>query len=326
MTAVSLTLPARVLGSVRGGRPAVGRPDRVRPDSSRFETDAVNRLAQKILVALLAAAAGCNGRAAKQPTPGRRLVTYSPALTEMAFAMGLGDLVVGVTSQCDLPPGQKRTVVGDALNVSAEAVLAVRPDIVLTQVEAAKFAAVRAARPDAKIEHFRIETLDAIAEAVERMGRIAGRQAAGRRAAESFRKKLADLRGASPPTSRPRVLFVVGYEHPFAAGKGTFLHEMIELVGGTNAAAGLAGWKGINLEHVLALRPAVLVCQASAGQEGAARAYWQVLGDLPAVAGRRVFIVTDRHWTIPSTRMAALAAELAAFVRGPAGEGGRGDG
>jgi iron complex transport system substrate-binding protein len=252
-------------------------------------------------------------------------VSFSPALTDLLFDMGLGDHVVGVTNYCMLPSGQTDIpAVGDRTRVSAEAILAVKPDVVLIQQNPQDFGAVRNIAPAVRIEHVRLETLLDVAAAVEQVGGIVGRQDLARSQGKAFTDKIEALRRQAGQQPRAKVLFTLGYERPGTGGAGTFVDEMITLAGGLNAAAerGYTGWPNLNRENILAMAPEVVVCQVAAGQEEQGRQYWQSFGDLPAVKSKRVFVVTDRRWTIPSMRSADLAAQLAEMVRSSdAGQG-----
>jgi len=255
---------------------------------------------------------GCSERAPEAPHP--RIVAFSPALAEMVFDLGLGDHVVGVTTHTSLPAGQGRPIVGDALNVNVEAILAVEPDLVLTQVDAKKFGALRRLRPQVRVEALTIETLDDIGSALRRIGRVAGRPEAGRAAADRLAETLAAVRKRVAGRPRPRVLFVMGYERPYVAAGGTFVGDLIDVAGGVNAGADTPGtqrWRAANAEGVVAARPDVLICHVGPGAEAAAVAAWGKWADMPAVKAGRVFAVTDRHWIVPSGRVARLAGRLA---------------
>jgi iron complex transport system substrate-binding protein len=255
---------------------------------------------------------GCRGGATPNPNaPRPRIVTFAPSLTDIVFDMGLGDHVVGVTTQCQLPPGQTRLVVGDALSPpSTEAILSARPDVILTQVDPSQFQTVRKVNPSVRIEHFRIETLEDISSAVERIGRIVGQEELGKQVAAAFRSRLEEVRRRVAGLPRPRVLFVMDYHNPSTAGAGTFIDQMIETAGGVNAAAEkLSSWQSLNQETILSLRPDVLVCWVGPNEEKAARDYWA--RSLPRV---RVFVVTERDWTIPTPRLASYVARLAEMI------------
>jgi iron complex transport system substrate-binding protein len=248
--------------------------------------------------------------------PYPRIISYSPAITDMLFEMGLGDHIVGVTSQCNLPAGQLRTVVGDALSArsSSEAMAAVEPDIILIQQSPENFAALKQIRPGVRIEHFDIETVADIAAALERLGTLAGNEAIGRAAKEKFLRQLDSVRARTAGLPKPATLFVLGWDRPSTGGARSFLHEMIQIAGGQDVAEKYPRWSELNAESVLAMAPEVLICWSDAGTEDRARQYWAGLSTLPAVRSGRIFVVSDRGWTIPSARIAGLADELAGMI------------
>ncbi len=266
-----------------------------------------------LLAALTVVCLGCGGNAAVPGGPRPRLVGTSPALVRMTFDMGLGDHLAGVSNFSTLPDGEERPVVGDYLNVRVEPILAVGPDVVLTEADPSLFDVLREAAPHVKIEHFEIETLADVSAAMERIGRIAGRPELGEASSRRFQEKLdaAGRRWADGP--RPSVMFVIGYEQPLGCGAETFIDEMITLVGGENVlAARFEGWKTTGLETVLDTKPDVVVCQCEPGREEETVQYWTDLGD-----GRfalRVFAVTDRDWTIPAGHLADYTEALGRMV------------
>lgn len=267
-----------------------------------------------ILAMSLLLAAGCQKSAPPQNAPRPRIVSFSPALTAMLFEMGLGDHVVGVTTYCDLPPGQTRPVVGDRHSINIERILSVEPDVMLVQQQESDFDALRSARPGLKIEHFSIETLADIPVAIERVGKIAGREPLGTELRKQFEDRLSAVREAVKNLPRPRVLFLTSFDPPSIAGKSSFLHEMIELAGGEDVTSRYPRWTQINVEQILTMQPDSILCLAEPGQETQAKEYLLSLKNTPAVREGRVYVVIDRHWTIPSTRLAELTQDLAKII------------
>jgi len=256
---------------------------------------------------------GCQKRIPRPGAPSPRIVAYSPALAEIVIGVGLGDYVVGLTSGSPLPPGEPPAVVGDAISVNIEAIAAVRPDLLLTQSRPDMFEPLRRLDPNVRIEYFSIETVGGLADALERVGLLAGRPDLGAAAKQRFETDIENLSARVRGLDRPKVLFVMDHLHPFTGGKGTFLDEMISLAGGTNAAA-RAGWHSMNVEDILAARPDVLICQSVAASARSAGEYFAGLSDLPAASSRRVFVVTDAGWTIPSPRVAQYVSKLADMI------------
>jgi iron complex transport system substrate-binding protein len=268
-----------------------------------------------VVLAMALLPAGCNDEAPLPDAAHPRIVSNSPALTQMLFDMGLGDHVVGVTTQCELPAGQTRPTVGAAIDIDAEAILSLQPHVVLTQTKLDRFQAVQNVAPEIRFEHFRFDSLSDIAAALQRIGEIAGCPEVGKAARGDFEAKLDAIRRRVAGRPRPRVMFVYGHDRPATSGRNTFVDDMIGLAGGVNVAAEqYDGWKKVNVEQVLVLKPDVLICQTDAGEEARSRKAWLSLTGLPAADSGRVYVVTDRHLTIPSTRSAGLAADIAAML------------
>jgi iron complex transport system substrate-binding protein len=273
-----------------------------------------------------------------------RIVTYSPALTQMAVDMGLGSHIVGVTSQCTVPADLHPLAVGDALRPpGVEAILSVQPDVVLIQVDPSGFEPLRKVAPKIRIEHFTIENLADIPLAVERLGKICGRPDAAKAALKEWQANLdaadqlagklapasstsgsstsAVTRATAPaaaPGKPPRVLFVMGYSNPSTGGAGTFISDMIERAGGANAAADLKRWSPIGLEYAMSVKADVVVCLLDSATQNAedAKAYWQ-----PVLrAGARWVVLSDRKWTIPGLHTAEYVRQLAAILHGADGD------
>ena len=286
----------------------------------------MNRMAAIILIAA-ALPAGCREGSPAAGGPKPRVVSYSPALTEMIFDMGLGEHVVGVTSYCILPEGETRPAVGSRLGVSAEAVLSVRPDVVLIQQDESDFRAVKDVAPEVAVHRFRIETIADVADAMTRIGELLGQAEPAQAARRDFLARLEAVRTRVEGLARPKVMFVMGYERPVVAGMGSFIDDLIDVAGGVNVGRSVPGsqrWRPVNVEAILKASPEVLVCQVQPGREQAAREFWLKLkADLPAARDGRIFTVTNRHWSIPTGRLAALAEELAAMVH-PDAAGGKG--
>ena len=256
---------------------------------------------------------------------GVRIASFSPAITRILFDMGLGGQVVGVTQFCRLPAGVVRPRIGNALNISSDAILAARPDVILSQTDPEKFRGVLAEKPDVQVVTLELERLSDIPAAIERIGDIAGRPDLAAACRAAFDAKILLVRKRVAGLARPRVLFVMGTDRPTAAGSDNFVHDLIELAGGVNVGAEIPGatrWRRTHIDAIAKAAPDVLICQSLAqGAAAGARAYWLQWRDLPASAGGRIHVVTDPEWSIPSTHLADLAMDLAEMIHSPARAG-----
>lgn len=263
-----------------------------------------------LMILLLAGSilTGCKQDVPRDNAPHPRTVSFSPAITTMLFEMGLDDHIVGVTTYCTVPEEMDIPVVGNQLNIRAEPIVAVEPDVLLTQTTPKRFETVRKLRPDIQIEYFRIETLADIGDTMARIATVLGRDEKGNEARKKFLAQLDAVRSRVAGRQRPRVIFVMGHHNPSTAGRATFINELIDVAGGVNAAAEkYDGWKSTGIESILELAPDVIVCQSEAAAADEARTYWQ---QLARSSGRtvHVHIVTDKRWTIPTGWQAHTAA------------------
>jgi ABC-type Fe3+-hydroxamate transport system substrate-binding protein len=188
------------------------------------------------------------------------------------------------------------------------------------------FRAVREIKPGFRSEALPMTTLADVRSAIRRIGEIAECPDAADAALKRFDGKIERVRKRVASLGRPRVLFASDYHRPLVAGPDNFTHDLIEIAGGVNCGVEIRGprpWRRAGLEAILSARPDVLLCEVSAGEAEAARKHWLALNDLPAARSGRVFIVTDRRWTIPSTHLADLAQELADMIHPQPADGAR---
>ncbi|MFP4052816.1 MAG: ABC transporter substrate-binding protein [Phycisphaerae bacterium] len=258
---------------------------------------------------------GCSREKPLPHAPRPRVVSHSPALTHILLQMGLHEHVVGVTAYCPELPGEKRPVVGDLTGVNTEAILAADPDIVLIQQKPEDFTLLRRVQPGVTVAHFRLDRLEDIPEAAFRIADLLGKPDVGIKAMTAFGMDLVLVEGLVAHLPKPRMLAVMGTEHPSVHGAGSFMVDLIEKAGGTNAAKAIPGskpWRNTTLEQIVNAKPEVLLVQVSDAE--AARKYWMQWEDIPAVRNDRVHILTDDAWMRPTLKMPTLAKKLAKMI------------
>ena len=252
-----------------------------------------------------------------------RIISLVPALTEMLFAIGAGPQVIAVSSYDDFPPDTKRLPrVGALLDPDVERILALRPDLVLTY---GSQDALEAQLASAGIRTFsyRHGGLDALFRTLRELGVATGRAAEAGRAADRIRQQLDAVRGRVRGRPRPRVLLVFGREpgtlnQLYASGGAGFLHEMLEIAGGTNVLADV-GRESVQPSHetlltrapdvVLEIRATRPVADADVARE---RAAWATLSSIPAARSGRIYFLNGKYLAVPGPRV-GLATE--AFAR-----------
>lgn len=281
-----------------------------------------------VLALLAGAAVSAAGGGGGEARPAR-IVSLVPAVTETLFAVGAGPRVVGVSTYCDHPDEARRLPkVGTFSEPVAEAIVALRPDLVLTSPSPGNEAAVRAIeRTGVKVAVVQAEGgLDEVRGAILAVAREAGEEGAGRDLVARIDARLASLRHLAEGFPHPKVAVVVGREPLVLAGPGSYLGELVDLTGGANVAAAVGGrWPRVGMEYLVASAPEVIVDLSvsmgeGAGQDADAAAYWRGFSSLPAVASGRV--VTDHASVMlrPGPRLAEAAEALFAALHPGAAE------
>lgn len=276
-----------------------------------------------LILPIMAWTIGCQkDKQANDNAPHPRIISHSPAITQIIFDLGLGDHLVGVTNWCDLPADEKYaniSRIGDAHGIRTEMAILARPDIIFTQddpSERGRFNNVLQYMPDVKIVYMSIESLDDIFQAVEKIGQSTDRKVAAEKLTKKMREKLETLKprnNSSPPAKKLRVLFSSSHQSPMVAGNGTYIADFFALAGAENAGEDIPGkmlWRKSKVENIIVARPDVLIIFAIAGQEDQVRNFWLSKKDIPAAKTGRVFVVTDARWLRPNAQFIELAEEL----------------
>jgi iron complex transport system substrate-binding protein len=259
------------------------------------------------------------------PSAPRRIISLVPAVTEMLFAIGAGPQVVAVSSFDEWPPEVASLPrVGALLDPDVERILSLQPDLVVvygTQSDLRR-QLERAGIPQFFYKH---GDLPAVTRTIRALGDRTGRKAEADRVAARIDGQLEAIRQQVAGRPRPSTLLVFGREALalrgiFASGGFGFLHDMLEIAGGTNVFADVRRESvQMTTEMVLARRPQVIIELRSTvkpDQVEKERAVWQALSSVPAVRTQRIHILADPSLTVPGPRVAD-ATELIARTLHP---------
>lgn len=283
------------------------------------------------LAASLFLAALCLASAPPSPREGGhdpcgRIVSLSPNLTEILFAVGLGDHVVGVTRFCEYPPEAARLPrVGGYFDTNIEAVVALEPDLVVLLPAHEN---VRTVLERLGIECLVTgnETIGEILRSITTIGRRCGAADSAGAVRELMTRRIDRIRRLTGDLDRPSVLIVVSRTYAAspvdvcAAARGTFYDELVEAAGGRNAIdSRVPAYPELSMEGLLHLDPDVIVeivpaADARRLDRDRLAAGWNGASDLRAVREGRVTILTGSHAAVPGPRLALLLEELAQAI------------
>jgi iron complex transport system substrate-binding protein len=206
------------------------------------------------------------GRKIPLGRPCQRLVSLSPGNTELLFALGLGDRIVGVTSYSTYPPeAREKAVVGGFTNPDLEKIVALHPDLVFAERGNPTEVLDKLREMGITVAAFNPESLNGVLDTTRRLGQITGKQHRAEAVIAGWQQRVERVRALTATAGRrPRALFVVSLDGLWVAGPKNYLNDMIEAAGGTNVAANAPlAWPQFSLEEVVARDPEVLFVTAA---------------------------------------------------------------
>lgn len=237
-----------------------------------------------------------SGATVTLPAPARRVVSLSPHATELLFAAGAGDKVVGVVKYSDFPEAARRLPrVGDNSALDLERILALKPDLIVVWMHGNSQRQVEALR-QLKLPVFYSEPkhLTDLPAAIETLGTLIGTPAKAQASAEAFRTRYEALRKQYASRAPVSVFYQV-WTQPLMTLNGTHMvSDVIRLCGGVNIFADEAPLvPRVSVEAVLAKRPEAMFTAtpgATASDKPLATLdSWRKWPQLPAVAHDNLF-------------------------------------
>ena len=275
-------------------------------------------------ILLLALLAGCRKgderAAASSSSPCHRIIALAPNLSEMLFALGLGDRVVGVDDYSHWPAEvEKLPRLGGLFNPNLEKIVSLQPDLAVLVPSERDIGE--------KLKRFGIDSLivsnETLAD-IERSFHIladrCGVPEAGERLAAEWREGLRP----DPLPGAPRVLLSTGrpagrLTDMVVAGPRTFLDELLQRLGAVNAFGDAPiRYPEVGMEEVVARAPDVVIeLRADRLTPEVTRQLvddWNALPQVPAVREGRIKVIGGDHVLIPGPRLPRFYQELRAAL------------
>ena len=258
----------------------------------------------------------------------QRIVSTAPSITELLYALGLGDRVVGVDRFSRYPPeALQKPKIGDYANPNLEAIAALRPDLVIIPVNPVKLGE-RLAVLRLKVLEIDQESIAKLYESFRIVGEAASARAQAAKLAATVREQLENVRVHATPLKKTRMMFVVGrtpnrLDGLIVVGQASYLNEIISLAGGENVFRdAVASYPAVSLEEVLARNPDVIVDMGDMADtvgvtdehKREVTSLWERLGSVAAVKQHRVFAVASDVYVVPGPRVVDAAKAFLAML------------
>ena len=242
------------------------------------------------------------GRRLKIPARVERAVSLAPNLTEIVFAVGAGERLVGVTTFCDYPAeALKIQKIGDTQTPNIENIIALKPQIVLvstasqmenfTKILDEQGIAVFVTNPN---------NLDDIYKTVNQFGEIFGKTEEARKIADDLKKRVADVEARTASAEDVKVFLQISREQLFTVGKDSFMTDLIRRAGGASVTANVeAAYPKLSKETALALNPEAIILSDSEDN----REPNDVFKNSPAMRNGKIFKINAELLSRPGPRI-----------------------
>jgi iron complex transport system substrate-binding protein len=198
----------------------------------------------------------------------QRIVSHVPGITEILFALGLGERVVGVSDYCDYPEEVKsKPSVGNYFYPSIENIVALEPDLVLTDGHSENILQL----DELGITYMVIDPkdIDGVFEDFELLGKVTGTKSEAAELIDSMQDSIADVLALVEGAPRLKVLYIIDATDltlPWTAGPGSFIDYLITTAGGENIAAQAQGaWIQLSIEEIVNADPDIIILPTTHG-------------------------------------------------------------
>lgn len=244
-----------------------------------------------------------------------KVVSLGPSTTEMIYALGKGDTLVGRTSYCDYPQEvQNVQDVGTLTEPNLEIIASLKPDIVLASAHFEDEVAKKLEELNIKVVYlYSEESFESVYNSIEILGQILNASNKADEIIAGMKNKVQEVTDKVKGLEKPSVYYVVGFgEGDFTAGGDTFIGEMINLAGGSNIAEDAKGWT-YSKEALAEKNPEIIVLSKYYDTKAGFIAA-DFYKDLEAVKNDKVFEIDNNKLDRQGPRLAEGLEDLAKII------------
>lgn len=253
------------------------------------------------------------GKIISLPAHVDRVVSLAPNLTEIVFAIGAGQNLVGNTTYCDFPTEAKKVEkVGDTLHPSLEKIIALRPQVVLVST-ASQLEVFTEQLKSHNIEVFVTDPhdLEGVFLSITQIGEIVGKESEANALVTTLRRRTSAVENAVKLLPRVRIFYQLSTDL-YTAGRDSFVTDLIKRAGGDSVTADVPGaWPKYSAESALAARPEAIILPTGGSMGEGNSTVAEALRNSPAARQGRVYKINDDHLVRPGPRAVDGLEEMA---------------
>jgi len=237
--------------------------------------------------------------------PTNRVISLAPNLTEIVFAIGAGDRLVGRTTYCDFPAEAKAVAaVGDTLQPSLERIISLQPQVVLISTSSQ----LEVFTQQLQNQHIAVfvtdpRDLDGVFRSIEQIGLIVGHTQQAEQLIQNLRDRTRAVEEAVKGRPPVRVFYQLSAEPLYTAGHDAFVTDLMRRAGAMSVTADVPGaWPKYSNESALAAQPEAIILPTGGSMGAANSTVTEALAKSSAALQGRVYKINDDHLTRPGPR------------------------
>lgn len=252
-----------------------------------------------------------------QRTP-QKIISLSPAVTEILYAMGYGDKIIAVSEETTYPADSaKKAKVGKYADVDIDAIEKASPDIVFASKYIYKTIAESLEKMDIPVVYAEAENYNGIFDSIDLIGKIFRDKNKTAELSNSIKQEITQIREGENP-QRPNVLYIQSLEPLYVAGSDTLINDEIWLAGGANSAQDVNGYGEEDKAAVLAKKVDIIVLSNKLAEQGINLNYLKGMDgfkDIDAVKNGKVYTISDEELAeTPGVRITKAIEEMKGII------------
>ncbi|MBE3127177.1 MAG: cobalamin-binding protein [Candidatus Atribacteria bacterium] len=243
------------------------------------------------------------GTAVTIPQEPQRIISTAPSNTEILFALGLGEKVVGITNYCNFPEETKNIEkIGEMTPLNLEKIISLNPDLILAYPGLQLKEILRLRELGLSVIGLDPLTLKDTFKSVEMIAQVCGISENGSLLVDKLTQRVNIIKSKVrniPISARPKIFVGGDLETIFTPGAGTLFNELITFAGGQNIAADLSFWKKVSPEFVAQAEPDIFIVPIGVMNQGEESKIKSDISqhpgwsNIPAIKNQKIFIVNE---------------------------------
>jgi len=256
----------------------------------------------------------------------KRIISLAPSITETLFSLDLGENVVGVTRYCVFPvEAQQKAKIGGYYDPSYEAIVALRPDLVIMLPEH-EVSKKSLANLDVKTLVVNHNNITEILNSILVIGKACTVEKKALALISSLKERMAHVKQKTHGLPRPKILVSIGrnmgsgsLKDVYIASQSSFYGEIIECAGGTNAYQGKIPFPIVTAEGINGINPQVILdmipdIKAKGWDEKTILKEWQTVSQVDAVKNNSVYIMGEDYVVVAGPRFILILEQMARLI------------